>query len=215
VSMCKRFLAFAVAAVFVLASTQTAEAQRRGRNGRRGSPGISIGYESGYYDGWRTPGYGFNSNGAPYTTYGTNAWNYGPEFAGNYYTPTYAGATYPQTTTLDGLVPSQSYYYDPRYPNQMGDRSVTMNFILPAADAKLWFGDVSTSATGATRVFQTPALEPGTEYKYDLRVTWMENGRQMERKKQVTFRLGQNLTVDLRGTPGTVPEQSPAPIRQL
>jgi uncharacterized protein (TIGR03000 family) len=66
--------------------------------------------------------------------------------------------------------------------------------------AQVWFGGAATTSTGATRVFDSPPLPPGRSYRYQVRVRWQEGGRPVERTRLVTFRAGDQLTLDFGAT---------------
>jgi len=71
------------------------------------------------------------------------------------------------------------------------------------ADAELRFDGTLTAETGELRRFITPALIAGKAYRYDISVTWNEDGRPIRRDRQVTFQAGDRLLVDLtRPSPG-------------
>jgi uncharacterized protein (TIGR03000 family) len=76
------------------------------------------------------------------------------------------------------------------------------------ADAVLSFqGKTMTEETGALRQFQSPPLNPGRTYSYDVRATWKdENGREVTRTRHLTVRAGDHLSVDL--SRGTMPRAS-------
>ncbi len=66
-----------------------------------------------------------------------------------------------------------------------GDTAV-LNIQLPA-NASLFFNGVETTGqVGAReRRYVTPLLSPGETYKFDLRAQWMENGKMVERSREV------------------------------
>ena len=57
-----------------------------------------------------------------------------------------------------------------------------------------------TRATSATRVFVSPALEPGRDYSYTLRAEIVRDGQTMAATERITVRAGQETRVSL--TPG-------------
>jgi uncharacterized protein (TIGR03000 family) len=73
--------------------------------------------------------------------------------------------------------------------------TATVDVRLPE-DAELTFQGVRTNQTGAFRRFQTPSIDPGTNYSYDVRATWTVNGREVTRDRHVALRAGDHLTVD-------------------
>ncbi len=88
----------------------------------------------------------------------------------------------------------QSYY---NAGTMTGDRPAIINVRVPA-QAQVWFDDVPvTTGAGAFRQFLSPPLEPGYRYSYEIRARWMDNGRPVERSQKVTFRPGEQATVNL------------------
>src|SRR5260221_11883294 len=59
----------------------------------------------------------------------------------------------------------------------------TLRVFLPVSDAKLEIQGKLTTRTGKTRLFDSPALPPGKAFLYDLKATWMENGKTVVREK--------------------------------
>jgi uncharacterized protein (TIGR03000 family) len=65
---------------------------------------------------------------------------------------------------------------------------------LPA-DAKLFVDDQSTRTRSASRrVFQSPSLEPGTNYSYRLRAELERDGKKYQQTKTINVRAGQETT---------------------
>src|SRR5689334_21036600 len=76
---------------------------------------------------------------------------------------------------------------------------------LPTADTKLEVQGIATKQEGASRFFRSPPLMPGKSYAYDMKATWMENGKQMVREKSIQVQGGMTTEVDFRtadGQPG-------------
>ncbi len=65
------------------------------------------------------------------------------------------------------------------------------------ADAKVFFDDEPTRQIGTLRTFSTPALQPGKEYHYDLKIEVVRGGQVLSRTRQVAVRAGQDTRVDL------------------
>jgi uncharacterized protein (TIGR03000 family) len=77
---------------------------------------------------------------------------------------------------------------------------------LPTADTKFEVQGIVTKQEGASRFFKSPPLDPGKSYAYDMKATWMENGKQMVRQKTIQVMAGMTTEVDFRtadGQPGT------------
>jgi uncharacterized protein (TIGR03000 family) len=71
-----------------------------------------------------------------------------------------------------------------------------IDVFLPA-QATLTFQGVLTTQEGGVREFQSPPLEPGRTYTYDIRATWRtEDGREVKRTQQLKVSAGNRATVD-------------------
>jgi uncharacterized protein (TIGR03000 family) len=206
--MRKMFCILGLVAITLIASANDAFAQRIRIGGRRG--GVTIdngsgsyygdGYRSSYYDGYRSPYYGrgYNYN-APYY--------YGGRY---YYTPEYSYSTPSYSYWDSGVQPAeyQSFYSDPN--------AATITVLVPNADTQVWFDDAGTSQRGMERVFTTPALkQAGT---YTIKARWTENGRTVDRQREVRVQPGQSATVNFRvnpseTVPAPLPGKSPSPSR--
>ncbi|HEV3143638.1 MAG TPA: TIGR03000 domain-containing protein [Gemmataceae bacterium] len=69
---------------------------------------------------------------------------------------------------------------------------------LPTADARLEVQGVMTKQEGVSRLFKSPGLTPGKSYVYDMKATWMENGKQLVREKSIRVMAGMTTEVDFR-----------------
>jgi uncharacterized protein (TIGR03000 family) len=139
--------------------------------GRRG-PGWGWG---GWYDPW-------------YYDYGYGAYaGYQPG-----YTSFYQGPIYPD---------QQQGRYDnggSQVPTPPTDENTAIIAVRVPPNAEIWFDGQKTSRTGTVREFQTPPLEPGEEYAYDVRARWNENGRQIDRARHVTVHAGDRFGLNFR-----------------
>jgi uncharacterized protein (TIGR03000 family) len=64
-------------------------------------------------------------------------------------------------------------------------------------DAKLFFGTKEvTGQSGSMRLFRSPSLDRGSNYQYDLRAQWTENGRTVERTRTVPIHANDVVSVD-------------------
>jgi uncharacterized protein (TIGR03000 family) len=76
---------------------------------------------------------------------------------------------------------------------------VALRVLLPARKSELTIDDRPTSQQGEERLFQTPPVEPGTDYNYTLVATWRPNNyTTIRRKRKITVRIGPEIVVDLR-----------------
>jgi uncharacterized protein (TIGR03000 family) len=75
---------------------------------------------------------------------------------------------------------------------------------VPLAGAEVFVDGVKTAQTGTDRVFESPPLESGKEFRYELTARWVEQGVTREAKRVVTGTPGEVLRVDF-----TAPEVVP------
>jgi uncharacterized protein (TIGR03000 family) len=82
---------------------------------------------------------------------------------------------------------------------------------VPQDDAELVIEGKPTRTVGKTREYDTPDLEPGKKYLYELKVSWKPNKfTTLTRTRTVKFVAGEDVTVDL-----TVPQPSDTADVQL
>lgn len=73
-------------------------------------------------------------------------------------------------------------------------------------DAEVWVDGQKMRQTGNARQFIVPPLEPDRDYHYAIRARWAEDGRVVERTREVTVRAGDRLAVSfLSPSPRTAP----------
>ena len=68
---------------------------------------------------------------------------------------------------------------------------------LPA-DAKLFVDDMPVKATAGVQTFNTPALEPGQDYFYMVRVERMRDGQPVSETRRIIVRAGQVARADFK-----------------
>jgi uncharacterized protein (TIGR03000 family) len=68
--------------------------------------------------------------------------------------------------------------------------------LLPDANADLWLNGQKMSATGASRLFYTPPLEPGRVYHNDLTASWNQDGRRVNAQRKADVCAGDAYVVD-------------------
>jgi uncharacterized protein (TIGR03000 family) len=82
---------------------------------------------------------------------------------------------------------------------------------LPAG-AELLVDGTRTKQTSAERIFQTPPLEPGKRYIYNLKAIWKEDGKEVVREKVVRVQAGRETALDLNEpSPGKEGEKAQVP----
>jgi uncharacterized protein (TIGR03000 family) len=176
----------------------------------------------GFEHGYRHYGYGRGGYGYGYGPY-FGIGSYWPYSYGSIYPDTEA-YSYPNYETYYNYVPDYSYqapsYVPPSYygddsnavppappsdlvqpyaaPEQISDQA-SVHVVLPDPSARVYFDDQATRETGADRLFKTPPLDPGRNYVYTVRATWVENGREVRRTRDVRVQARRETTVDFRG----------------
>ena len=79
-----------------------------------------------------------------------------------------------------------------------GGVKTKLKITVPQDDAELLIEEKATKATGKVREFETPPLESGKMYEYAFKVSWRPNNYTIiTRNKAVTFKAGEELTIDL------------------
>lgn len=192
--MRRTFLVFSLALAMMTMLANDAFAQRRGGGGRgRGAYYSNGSYGRGYGYGYgRGYGYGYGGYGL-----GVGVW------PGYYYGPGYSYGS-PGYYYSDPVVQGpptdirQSFYSDPKVSVQ----AATVRVLVPIADAQVWFNGAATTQQGMQRVFSSPPLDQGYQYTYTIKARWMENGRMVDRERQVNVQSGQAITVDFRNNTG-------------
>jgi uncharacterized protein (TIGR03000 family) len=83
-------------------------------------------------------------------------------------------------------------------PAQSGQVVTTITVTLPQNDAELSVNGSAVPGAEITRKVETPPLARGTAQKYTVTVTWQPNTyTTMTRSRNVSFRAGDRVTVDL------------------
>jgi uncharacterized protein (TIGR03000 family) len=73
------------------------------------------------------------------------------------------------------------------------------------ADARLYFEGELTSAIGPERLFESPPLERGRNYRYDVRAVWDDNGREVIQSRTVVVRAGETASVNFMSPAAETP----------
>jgi len=194
----------------------------RGYYGR----GFSVGVGRGYYGrGFSAPGlyryggYGLYGRGyyrPRYGLYGSGNYGYAP-YGYSVYSPvtvyTAPDVVYstPAPADLDDYVPPpitpelRGYYNPADLSGALGgvqgsrpaptDGRARIEVRVPA-NALVYVEGDRTAQTGPTREFESPKLDPGKDYQYEVRARWTENGRSMEQVRSATVRANQVTVVD-------------------
>jgi len=170
-----------------------------------GSWGNNVGQvpylNSQFYPGYNyaTPSYNYatpNYNNAAQGYYATPGYN-------NYVSPIYGSGAGIATAGFAAAGPGstqQSFYSG---PSQRDSNAAAIRVIVPDASAQVWVDGQETRQQGKERLFYSPALEKGWDYTYKVRAAWEENGRKVDREKNVHLRAGQDATVSFAEPQGS------------
>jgi uncharacterized protein (TIGR03000 family) len=95
-------------------------------------------------------------------------------------------------------------------PAPTATAAAEVDLVVPA-DAELWVQDVRMQQqTGAVRLFVSPALPVGRDFRYRVRATYQDRGRAMTATRMLTVRAGERLKVDLLTLPAVADPGSTA-----
>ena len=72
------------------------------------------------------------------------------------------------------------------------------------ADANLYIDDHKMKTQSERRTFQTPELEPGQTYYYEVRVEVERDGKTVGTTKRVLLKAGQEVRADFNDMDATV-----------
>ena len=172
---------FSLVAITLAATASDLFAQRIQFGGGRPG-GISVNYGNGFNGGRY---YGGRNYGGFYGT----PYNYGGRYyssQGYYTTPGYYYSDPVTIVPQTEIRPSN--YSDPSVAN--------ITVLVPHPDAQVWFDNSATSQRGMERLFTTSGLQQaGT---YTIKVQWVDNGRTVERQRDVQVHPGQSVFVNFQ-----------------
>jgi len=180
-------------------------ARGHGGHGGGGHGGHGGNFHHGGFGGFYGFPYGFGFYGFGYPGfygYGYPVYGYGYlglyGYGGSGYGYPFPPSGYYPGPGIQGHGPFDSDAYPPSVsPNSARGLPVTVTLKVPA-NAEVWFNGAKTTQTGAVRQFQSPPVEPGATYEYEIRVTWPEFGQPVTQTRHVTVRAGQNVDLDFR-----------------
>jgi len=187
--------AFGLVALFVALPTPAAAGSFSiggiGRIGSIGGIGGYIGRPGALLFGWG----GYSRSGwSTYRPVFRRAWwadSYYPNAGASYYYYPYA-AYYPNARVS---------YYDPYTAYHPQGQAVDVNAatirMRVPSNARVWFEGEATAQSGADRTFVSPSLAPGRDYVYHVRVQWDENGKAVERNRDVTVHPGDRINLNI------------------
>jgi uncharacterized protein (TIGR03000 family) len=196
--------ALALAVVVVLATDPAAAREPRG-----GWGGGGWGYYGGNWGGpWYGNAYGRDYGwGYPYGGYYGSRW-YRPNWNYGYDWNNYGYSTYSYPMDYYSSDYGQPYQSGPgttfdgqegAYGAMADDTQAVRVTVRVAPDAEIWFDDNKTTQRGPVRTFVSPPLEPNHTYTYHIKARWKENGKDVERTRNVQVQAGDFKTVDFMG----------------
>src|SRR5262249_38547275 len=100
----------------------------------------------------------------------------------------------PATTT--------SFYYEPA-----SSSNALVEIRLPDANGKVWFDGAATSSTGVNRRYQTPTLAAGSKFQYQVKATWMKDGKEISQERVVYVTRGETTVVDFARPANSLPDR--------
>jgi uncharacterized protein (TIGR03000 family) len=100
------------------------------------------------------------------------------------------------TTSSGRFFSRRSYYRGEQTQTAMASDQVALSIRVPS-NAEVTVNGEKMTATGTTRQYTSSGLTAGQTYKYTVKATWNENGKQMSKERMVEAQPGQRTTVDL------------------
>jgi uncharacterized protein (TIGR03000 family) len=184
-----------------------------------GYPGLIGGPYVGYPWGW--PGYsgragqnwsnGLSLHGPPVPVYGpvpgylgasdqNHVWRDAPRLGIGYgWVGIYAASPRPRPLTVN-VWPVIESVPTPVAPEAAvvppAGAALILSVKVPQPSAEVFVDGVKTAQTGTDRTYESPPLEVGKQYKYELTVRWLEGGKVREVKKAVVGAPGEVVRVD-------------------
>jgi len=160
-----------------------------------GYGGCHGGGYGGCYGGGYGGGYGGCYGGGGYGGMSCHGGGYGGGYGGCYGGGGYGGMS---CSGGQSVAPVMSSVVPQGLPSGVANGSAPATIVvsLPAG-ATLTIDDTPTSSTSASRVFQTPPLERGYEYYYQLKAEAMRDGQKVQVTNRITVRAGEATSVRL------------------
>jgi uncharacterized protein (TIGR03000 family) len=113
-----------------------------------------------------------------------------------YYLHAYHALPYFPTDKAPSSSDNRSSYSYGAAADTTRDDTARVTVRLPHPDAEVWVEGRLTRQTGTRREFVSPPLSADTNYDYELRARWTENGRAVERTRTIHVRAGGSADVD-------------------
>jgi uncharacterized protein (TIGR03000 family) len=128
--------------------------------------------------------------------YGWSNWHYGRGWRRAYWYADAWAPCYNPCATYYYANARVAYYgpyavYSPQDPPAPAN-AVTIQMHVPS-DARVWIDGDATSQTGTEREYMSPAITPGKDYVYHIRVQWEVNNKMMESTRDVAVHAGDRI----------------------
>ncbi len=98
-------------------------------------------------------------------------------------------------------------------------RKAQLRILLPSTDTQVEIQGVPQKPTKTpvdVRTFESPELEPGKSYVYDVKVTWTKDGKQLTRERSVKVSAGRmtdlNMRLEVDNSPDIVQPKPPVDL---
>jgi len=78
-----------------------------------------------------------------------------------------------------------------------GDPNTVLLMAHLPEEALIWVQGAETKQKGEIRYFESPALTPGDEYVYTVRVNWVEDGKWVSQTRQFPVKAGVMQCIDI------------------
>jgi uncharacterized protein (TIGR03000 family) len=143
------------------------------------------------------PSVGGRSHGTGYSGRSTSSYYYAPASV----TPvsvTPASVTPISVPPAPAAGTSSSYYSPDSAATTAGGTAAELHIRVPA-NAEIWLNDYKTKLTGAHRIFVSPPLAGDQDYRYHVRVRWLENGQEITQERAVPVAPGTRTSVQFAG----------------
>jgi uncharacterized protein (TIGR03000 family) len=180
----------------------------RGGSWHGGSWHDGGGYGGGWYGGGWYGGYPRYYGG--YYPYGYQ--RYYPWDDGGYRSYYYAPNDDYGTPSENGAysTPSEEESGRTMPPAAATDNAAHIRVLVPAG-AKITFEGKPTEQTGSVRYFNSPPLEPGKSFSYEVKASWREGDREVTKTREVPVHAGDAVTVNFMQPAANTAARAPSP----
>lgn len=173
------------------------------------------GYGHGGYGhgGYGYGGYGYGGFGFGYGGYAFFGGGYGPWWYSYYpwyaYYPAYGYAAAPSFyADYSSFYPSTAVTPTVTSPPAGNPNIARVGVLLPDPNAQMLVNGKPTTTTGTARLFETPELQPGQTYSYQISASWTDNGKPVKLDQKIKVTAGKLTVVDFNRAAAPAPQQA-------